>query len=183
MYISGAKMAHTGKVYCNPLGVCYNGLERREGMKITLDQDPAYRETEVIIHCAQADEDILRLVAMLRVYQKKLVGILDGERHLLDVKDVLYIDTADKKTFLYTEKAVYQSALRLYELEETLRELDFFRAGRSAILNFRRVKSVRPELGRRWLVTMDNGEQIWVSRQYAGELKDKLQQAERSIFP
>ncbi len=151
-------------------------------MKITLNQEAAYEETEVIINCRQADEDILRLVAMLRVYQKKLVGLLDGERYLLDVKDVLYIDTADKKTFLYTETAVYQSALRLYELEETLRELDFFRAGRSAILNFRRVKSVRPELGRRWLVTMDNGEQIWVSRQYAGELKDKLRQVERSIF-
>lgn len=151
-------------------------------MKITLNQDPAYSETEVIINCSRADEDILRLVAMLRVYQKKLVGILDGARHLLDVKDILYIDTADKKTFLYTEGAVYQSALRLYELEDTLKELDFFRAGRSTILNFRRVRSVRPELGRRWLVTMDNGEQVWVSRQYAGELKEKLRQAERSIF-
>lgn len=151
-------------------------------MKITLQQDPSYSETEVIINCSQADEDILRLVAMLRVYQKKLVGILDEERYLLDAKDILYIDTADKKTFLYTERAVYQSALRLYELEDALRELDFFRAGRSAILNFRHVRSVRPELGRRWLVTMDNGEQIWVSRQYAGELREKLQQVERSIF-
>lgn len=102
----------------------------------------------------------MRLIAMLRVYQKKLVGILDEERYLLDVKDILYIDTADKKTFLYTGEAVYQSALRLYELEDSLRELDFFRAGRSTILNFRRVRSVRPELGRRWLVTMDNGEQV-----------------------
>lgn len=151
-------------------------------MKITLHQDPSYSETEVIINCPQADEDILKLVAMLRVYQKKLVGILDGERHLLDVKDVLYIDTVDKKTFLYTQKQVFQSALRLYELEDSLKELDFFRAGRSTILNFRRVRSIRPELGGRWLVTMDNGEQVWVSRQYAGELKDKLQQAERSIF-
>lgn len=33
-------------------------------MKIMLEQDPAYGETEVIIHCAQADEDILRLVAI-----------------------------------------------------------------------------------------------------------------------
>lgn len=98
------KVAHKGKARCNPAQVCYNGHERREGMKITLNQDPSYRETEVIINCAQADEDILRLVAMLRVYQKKLVGILDGERHLLDVKDILYIDTADKKTFLYTER-------------------------------------------------------------------------------
>jgi len=39
-------------------------------MKITLHQDPSYSETEIIIHCPQADEDVLRLVAMLRVYQK-----------------------------------------------------------------------------------------------------------------
>lgn len=151
-------------------------------MKITLHQDQSYTETEVIINCSQADEEILKLIAMLRVYQKKLVGLLNGERYLLDVKDILYIDTADKKTFLYTEEAVYQSALRLYELEDSLKELDFFRAGRSTILNFRHVRSVRPELGRRWLVTMDNGEQIWVSRQYAEELKEKLHQIERSIL-
>lgn len=151
-------------------------------MKITLNQDASIRETEVIINCPQVDEDILRLVAMLRVYQKKLVGILDGERRLLDVKDILYIDTADKKTFLYTEKAVWESALRLYELEDALRELDFLRAGRSTIVNFRRVQSIRPELGGRLMVTMDNGEQVYVSRQYAGEMKEKLRELEGSIL-
>jgi len=151
-------------------------------MKITLNQDPSFSETEVIINCPQADEDILRMVAMLRIYQKKLVGILGGERRLLDVKDILYIDTADKKTFLYTEKAVFESALRLYELEDALRELDFLRAGRSVIVNFRRVQSIRPELGGRLLVTMDNGEQVYVSRQYAGDMKEKLRELERSIL-
>ena len=34
-------------------------------MKITLNQDPAFPETEIIINCPQADEDILHLVAML----------------------------------------------------------------------------------------------------------------------
>ena len=116
------------------------------------------------------------------MHQKKLVGVLDGERHLLDVKDILYIDAVDKKTFIYTDNAFYESALKLYELENALRELDFLRAGRSSILNFRRIKSVRPELGRRWLVTMDNGEQLYVSRQYGGDLKAKLQELERSIL-
>ena len=151
-------------------------------MKITLNQDPAFPETEVVINCPRADEDILRLVAMLRIYQRKLVGVLDGERHLLDVKDVLYIDTADKRTFLYTGGAVYESALRLCELEESLRELDFLRAGRSVIVSFRHIRSIRPELGGRLLLTMDNGEQVYVSRQYAGELKDKLRELERSFL-
>ena len=151
-------------------------------MKITLNQDPSFPEPEVIINCPQADEDILRLVAMLRIYQRKLLGVLNGEQHLLDVKDILYIDTTDKKTFLYTETAVYESALRLYELEDGLRELDFPRAGRSVIVNFRKIKSIRPEMGGRMLVTMDNGEQVYVSRQYAGELKEKLRELERSFL-
>ncbi len=151
-------------------------------MKITLNQDPSFPETEVIINCPQADEDILHLVAMLRVHQKKLVGVLNGERHLLDTKDILYIDTADKRTFLYTAEAAYECALRLYELEEALKGMDFLRAGRSAIVNFRRMKSIRPELGGRMLVTMDNGERLYVSRQYAVELKEKLRDVERSIL-
>ena len=151
-------------------------------MRITLNQDPSFPETEVVINCPQADEDILRVVAMLRIHQRKLVGMLNGEQHLLDVKDILYIDTADKRTFLYTGNAVYESALRLYELEDGLRDLDFFRAGRSVIVNFRKIKSIRPELGGRMLVTMDNDEQVYVSRQYAGELKDKLREVERSIL-
>lgn len=117
-------------------------------MKIVVNQDPSCPETEIIVNCRQADEDLLKLIAMLRVYQQKLAGILEGEQHLLDVKEVLYIDTVDKKTFLYTEKGVYQSALRLYELEDALKEMDFFRAGRSTILNVCRIRSLRPELGR-----------------------------------
>lgn len=151
-------------------------------MKIVVNQDPSCPETEIIVNCRQADEDLLKLIAMLRVYQQKLAGILEGEQHLLDVKEVLYIDTVDKKTFLYTEKGVYQSALRLYELEDALKEMDFFRAGRSTILNVCRIRSLRPELGRRWLGAMDNGEQVWVFRQYAGELKEKLKQVERSLL-
>lgn len=151
-------------------------------MKILLNQDPACRETEVIINCPQADEDILRLVAMLRVYQRKLVGILEGDRHLLDAKEILYIDKVDKRTFLYAKDAVYESALQLYELEEALRELDFLRAGRSTIVNFRRIRSIRPELGGRLLVTMDNGEQVYVSRHYAGEMNAKLRELERSML-
>ncbi len=150
-------------------------------MKITLNQDPAFPETEVIINCPQADEEILHLVAMLRIHQRKLVGTREGESRLLDAKDILYIDTADKRTFLYTRGAVYESALRLYELEEGLTGLEFLRAGRSALVNFRRVQSIRPELGGRLLVTVEGGEQLYVSRQYAAAWREKLRELEGSF--
>ena len=150
-------------------------------MKITLNQDPAFPETEVIINCSQADEDILHLVAMLRIHQRKLVGTREGESYLLDAKDILYIDTADKRTFLYTREAVYESTLRLYELEEGLGGLEFLRSSRSALVNFRRVQSIRPELGGRLLVTLESGERLYVSRQYAAAWREKLRELERSF--
>lgn len=150
-------------------------------MKITLNQNPSFPETEIIINCPQADEDILRIIALLRVHQKKLVGLLEGESHLLDGKDVLYIDTADKRTFLYTPGRVYESALRLYELEDGLRDLDFIRASRSCLVNFRQVRSIRPELGGRLLVTVEGGERLYVSRQCAPAWREKLRELERSF--
>lgn len=150
-------------------------------MKITLIQDPSLPETEVLIRCPQADEEVLRLVAMLRIHQKKLVGVLDGTQHLLDIREILYADTVDKRTFLYTRQAVYTSALRLYELEEGLRDQEFLRVSRAALINFRHVRAIRPELGGRMLVTMDNGEQVCVSRQYAGAIREKLRAVERSL--
>lgn len=148
-------------------------------MKIKLNQDPSFTDTEIIINCPHADETILRLVASLRVSEQKITGELDGELRLLDIKDVLYIDTADKRTFLYTERQVYKSTLRLYELEERLAGMDFFRAGKSCIINFCRIRSIRPEFGGRLLLTMENGEKLYVSRQYAAELKEKLDNLER----
>ena len=143
-------------------------------MKITLNQDPAFPETEIIINCPQADEDILRLVAMLRIHQHKLVGLWQGESHLLDIRDILYIDTADKRTFLYTREKVYESALRLYELEERLESSDFFRASKSLIINFNQIQSLKPEFGGTMQVTMSNGERLTISRQYAKTVKEKL---------
>ena len=102
-----------------------------------------------------------------------------GDVYKRQIKDVLYIDTADKRTFLYTEKQVYKSTLRLYELEERLAGMDFFRAGKSCIVNFCRIRSIRPEFGGRMLLTMENGEKLYVSRQYAVELKEKLDKLER----
>ena len=69
----------------------------------------------------------------------------------------------------------------LYELEDNLMDLDFLRISRSAIVNFRHIQSIRPELGGRLLLTMENGEQVYVSRQYAASIKEKLRELERSL--
>ena len=89
-------------------------------MNIRICEDPACADIEVVVRCRQLDDTVLSLLARLRVYDAKLTGERDGATYVLAAADVLYADTADKKTFLYTADAVYETPLRLYELEEQL---------------------------------------------------------------
>lgn len=143
-------------------------------LKITIHSDETIQETEINIYCREMTSDIEKAVAILRMMDRKLTGIYEGEIYLLDPDKVLYIDTADKKTFIYTENKVYDTNLKLYELEEQLSGVGFFRGGKSCIINLRHIESLRTDLERRIRVTMDNGEKLLVSRQYAEELKRRL---------
>ena len=143
-------------------------------MKITIHTDPAFSGTEVTISCAYLTPELEKIIAMLRMLEQKMTGIKDGEIHMLDIAAILYIDTTDKKTFLYTMESVYETELRLYELEDQLEESGFLRIANSCIVNVRHITSLRADIDRKIRVTMDNGEQLLVSRQYTKRLKERL---------
>ncbi len=99
-------------------------------MQIKLEDDSALKEVEVLIRCPRVDGEAQKLLALLRAMDgRKLTGERGGQTFLLEPASVLYIDTVDKRTFLYTECGEYETPLRLYELEERLAPEDFFRAG------------------------------------------------------
>jgi len=144
-------------------------------MKITINESREVDETEIIIHCQQVDEQILRISASLRAYDQKVTGVKDSQTFLLNASQLLYIETVDRKTFLYTDDGVYETPLRLYEFEERFPREDFIRVSKSCILNFDKVKSLRGDFGGKLLCTLENHENISVSRQYAIVIKKKLQ--------
>lgn len=143
-------------------------------MKINININKQYKETEITINCAQMSDELEKVVASLRVLDCKLTGTKNNQTYILDAFQILYIDTTDKKTFLYTKTDVYETSLRLYELEQLLSSNDFFRAGKSSIINFNRIKSIKSDIDGRLIVTMENNEKLIVSRQYASFVKNKL---------
>lgn len=143
-------------------------------MKIIINENHAFDETEIIINCRRADEQIMRIRAGLGIFEKKVTGSLEGQTFIINADEILYIDTVDRKTFLYTAERVYETPIKLYELEERLAGEDFIRVTKSCIINFGRVRSLRGDFGSRMLCTLDNGEIISVSRQYAATIKQKL---------
>lgn len=143
-------------------------------MKIHMIHDPTADETEITIVCRDIDEDVQRVLAAVNSVNCRLTGTKDGQTFLLEPRDVIYIDTADKKTFIYTQNEVYETPLRLYELERQLPPSDFFRANKSCIAGIRHIRSVKADIDGRLLLTMDSGDKLWVSRQYAADFRKKI---------
>ena len=143
-------------------------------MKITIQENGHQTEIEIVIHCKQANDEVLRAVAALSKLNKKLTGTKDGKTFVINPADVLYFDSVDKKTFAYTKSEVLEIPLRLYELEDKLPR-DFFRASKSTIINIGEIKSILPDFGGRVEVMLTTGEKLIVSRQYAPILKRKLE--------
>lgn len=143
-------------------------------MKLNIEELPEWAETEITIRCKAVDETVLRVLAAIRAQEKHLTGVRDGRTFVLEPKEVFYFESVDKKTFLYTEKDVYETPLPLYELEARLAESGFFRAGKSVILNLGRVRVLNPTFGGKIEVVLENGEHQMVSRQYVPQLKSLL---------
>ena len=143
-------------------------------MKIEIDIDDKYQDTEVVIRAKKLDGDVERLIAMMRMVNMQ-IGVKQGdETFLLDAEKILYIEAVDRKTFVYTQDETYESDLKLYEIEHELLEHDFLRISKQTIVNIRMIKSLRSDINRKIRVTLKNGEQIIVSRMYSDELRRKL---------
>lgn len=140
-------------------------------MKIIVQTKKDIKEIEVKILSPKMDNDVERIVSMLNTFDKQLIVKDNNETFIINRDDLFYIDSVDKKTFVYTKDKVYESPLKLYELED---EFDFFRASKSCVINVRHIKSLKSEFNRKIRVTLTSGEQIIVSRQYAEDLKKKL---------
>ena len=98
----------------------------------------------------------------------------DNETVLLDTDKILYVEAVDRKTFVYTNADTYESELKLYELEQQLVERDFLRISKQSIVNLRKIRSLKTDVNRKIRITLQNGEQIVVSRMYSDELRRKL---------
>lgn len=143
-------------------------------MKITIQDIPEGEEDEIIIRCREIDERLMKMIYALKAGRDKMTVSKEGKLFQIQPASVYYFEAVDNRTFAYLEKEVYETRLRLYELEERLAGTDFFRATKSTIINLARVESLSPAFSGRFEVCMKNGEKLIVSRQYVPLLKEKL---------
>jgi len=111
-------------------------------MKIIIEDVSPDDEEQVIIRCRNLSDKVLKLISELKAEQQKLTGLKDGVITMIDAKRVYYFEGVDNKVFIYCKQSVYESKLKLYEIEEKYENTYFFRASKSIILNISKIKSI-----------------------------------------
>ena len=142
--------------------------------KVTITQIDKRVEQEVAVRCHDINGEVVSIVEKLKNGDSILLGIKDGKTFQINVRDIFYIESVDNKTYIYLQKDVYETKLKLYELEEKLKGTKLFRCSKSMILNIAKIRSVSPSVNSRLEASLINGEKVIISRQYVGTLKKIL---------
>lgn len=153
--------------------LCYN-LLRGEKMKIKTEQDLSCNEIEVIIKYPQKDKQVNRIIDFLQSFDMQIKCAGDNTEQMINILDIYYIESIDKKTFVYLENAVYRTDFRLYQLKDKLRAYGFVQISKSCILNINTLESIRPLFNSRMEATLKNGEKVNINRNYLNGVKNAL---------
>lgn len=143
-------------------------------MKVSIEEITREKIEEIIIRCYEVNDDIIKLLDKLKVESSELLGYDQDIIHRLRFQDVYYFEAVDNKVFIYCKDRVYESKQKLYELETICKGKKFFRASKSNIINLSKIAFVKPSLSGRFEAKMDNGESIFISRQFVPVLKNLL---------
>ena len=145
--------------------------------KVSIEPIDKTKNEEIIIKCHEVNDEVLSILEKLKNNDKKtgtITGLKEENIYSIKLKDIYYIESTDNKTFLYLKDDCFESKLKLYEVEEELKVLSFFRCSKSMVLNYSKIECVTPAFNGRFEAKLKNGEKVIISRQYVPVLKEIL---------
>ena len=94
-------------------------------MKIFIEDVKPGEDEEIIIRCRKLNATTLKLISELKTSDNKLTGMKDGSITVIDPHSVYYFESVDNKVYIYTKQNVYETKMKLYELETRYEHTDF----------------------------------------------------------
>ena len=142
-------------------------------MNISIEKPDALTDYLITIKCKEIPHELVQVLNSLET-EKHLVGYVDDTMHRINLDDIYYIESVDKKIFLYGEQLVLYSKQKLYELEDELKYYDFLRISKTTIINLKKIKTVTPISSGKLEAALLNDDKIIISRQYTSVMKKYL---------
>lgn len=108
------------------------------------------------------------------VARRKIVGRNGTEYFLLDPNEILAFQAEGELVWIVTAKQRLLATRNLHMTEEQLKDEQFQRVHRNAIVNVNHVRKMSVMSSQRWLITLSNSLQIIVSKRMAQNIRKIL---------
>lgn len=128
-------------------------------------------DDEVIVRYREMNEQIEAIAAIAEGSAPRLQALWEGHTLWILPESIYYLENVDGTTYVYLEDKVARVAESLRALEICYGSRGFFRCSKSMILNIYKISRLKSEPCSRIRATMENGEQVMISRKYAKELR------------
>lgn len=142
-------------------------------MKLILKENPN-EELTVTVEYPEQNSQVSRIIQKLKSEEKALAGTENGRNYKVLIPDIFYVESVDKRTFIYTKDMVYRSEKRLYQLESELKDYDFVKVSRTCLVNLNELMRIKALANSRLEAELTNGEKVIVSRTYIPLIKRKV---------
>lgn len=145
-------------------------------MKVIINRQEKGEEECASLLVYREDTDIARLRDYLEKERFRGTWLecrREQETHRIHSREILYIESVHEVQKVHTASGIYETRLRLYELEERLPET-FVRISRSVILQLDKVSYYKPLMNGLMQAQLIGGEQVYISRQYLKKVRDKI---------
>ena len=143
-------------------------------MELRLHQRQELEETEIDIAYSRMTNRLSKMVGYIRQYTYMVEAFWNGKSFLIPLDEILYFDTTDRKTFLYTNKQVYECRKALITVENELSNTTIIRINKRTLLNITALVNVSPYPNHRLMAELSNGENLIISRKYISILQNRL---------
>ena len=152
-------------------------------MKVLFDLIPKKQEEMVLFQVHEKVPFLTSIADILEKYKVETILVRDYKKErdvYLDLFSIFYIEYLDRKCFFYTENEVYERRLTLAQLMKELPE-QFIQISKTTILNIYMVKEINSSLlNGNLYITLQNTEELLVSRYFSKALKEKIDQTFRN---
>lgn len=149
-------------------------------MKLILKQSEIVTP-EVEIRYKELDEQVKQVVWQVKNIGYTLTGSENGREYQVSPYQILYIETVDRKTFIYTDERVYRTDKKLRLLLSELQSHGFVQVSRTTIANLSKMESMRTLMNSRLEALLSNGEKIEITRTYLTGIKEALRNTGGSL--
>jgi len=145
-------------------------------MVIKLKQDTAKKDIEITIEYPVKDKTVDRLVSMIKSADIQIECYLEDSIKLINISEIYYIESIDKKTIIFDTHNSYYNKNRLYQLYEKLKNKGFVQISKYCIININKLEKIRPLPNSHLEALLTNGKCLYVTRKYLDNIRLLLQE-------